>query len=237
VLYVIIMQGVSLPPRIVAGIAVFLVCLSWGLLFPAVSGADVSIEGVMGETITLHGVSYVGNSVYLFLTGPGLPANGVTLTNTDLRADQGQFTVVGVDENQEWTYIWKTSRIASEINPGTYVVYVTNEPVDLSHLGGSSSYKTLSVYLKDSGESKVSIDAAHAYTLNPEEHVSTPRPAPSMNLTNITTAVTSPPPATTVAATTVQTALPTTQAGTGPWAAMTALACSVCLATFLRVRP
>ena len=191
----------------------------------------------MGETITLHGVSYVGDSVYLFLTGPGLPENGVTLTNTDLRADKGQFTVVGLDDNQEWTYIWKTSRIANEIDYGTYTVYVTNEPVDKAHLGGTSSYKTLSVFLKDSGASKVSIDSGKSYTLNPEEHVSTPRPAPSMNITNTTPSVTSPPPMTTIPVTPVQTTVPPTRAGTGPWVAVTALLCwRICLVVIKRAR-
>ena len=191
----------------------------------------------MGETITLHGVSYVGDNVYLFLTGPGLPENGVTLTNTDLRADQGQFTVVGVDDNQEWSYTWKTSRIDNEIDPGTYIVYVTNEPADLSHLGGTSSYKTLEVFLKDSGASKVSIDAGKSYTLNPEEHVSTPRPAPSMNITNATPVVTSPIPTATVLATTAPATVPVTRAGTAPWAVVIALLGCVWLVSFLKVRP
>ena len=163
------------------------------LLISAAAAADIEMEGTLGETINLHGVSYVGDKVYLFLTGPGLPDNGVTLTNTDLRADQGQFTVVGVDENQEWSYSWKTSRIMNEIDPGTYIVYVTNEPVDKAHLGGTSSYKTLSIYLKDSGESKVSVNSGTAYTLNPEEHPSTERPAPSLNFTSPSTVVTTPP--------------------------------------------
>jgi hypothetical protein len=215
----------------------FLVILAPGLLMPSATGADVSIEGVMGETITLHGVSYVGDSVYLFLTGPGLPENGVTLTDTSQRADQGHFTVVGVDDNQEWSYTWKTSRIDPQIDPGTYIVYVTNEPADLSHLGGTSSYKTLSVFLKDSGASKVSIDAGKSYTLNPEEHVSTPRPAPSMNLTNATLAVTSPPPSATVLAPTAQTTVPTTRAGNAPLAGVAALAGCLWLVSFLKGRP
>ena len=195
------------------------------------------MEGYLGETITLHGFSYVGDSVYLFLTGPGLPDNGVTLTNTDLRADQGQFTVVGVDDNQEWSYTWKTSRIANEIDYGTYIVYVTNEPVDKAHLGGTSSDKTLKIFLKDSGVSKVSIDDGTSYTLKPEEHVSTPRPAPSMNITNTTPAVTSPPPTTAIPVTPVQTTVPATRAGAGPWVAVTALICGVCLVSFLKARP
>lgn len=230
-----IMQYSHVQSRIISGIAVVLLCLSPGLLIATATGADVSIEGYLGEIITLHGVSYVGDSVYLFLTGPGLPANGVTLTDTSMRADQGHFTVVSVDDNQEWTYTWKTSRIDSEIDPGTYIVYVTNEPADLAHLGGSSSYKTLSVFLKDSGASKVSINAGKSYTLNPEEHVSTPRPAPSVNLTNATLAVTSPPPSAT--ATPLQPTAPTTRAGTGPWAPVTSVFCCVYLAFILKARP
>jgi hypothetical protein len=202
----------------VTGVVIILLCL---LVVPA-PAADVEMEGSLGETITLHGVSYVGDSVYLFLTGPGLPANGVTLTNTDLRADQGQFTVVGLDDNQEWTYVWKTSRISNEIDPGTYIVYVTNEPVDKAHLGGTSSYKTLSIFLKDSATSKVSVNSG-SYTLNPEEHVSTPRPAPSINITNQTTVVTSPPPSSPVPSAPVQTTVPPTRAGTGPFVVLTAI--------------
>lgn len=223
------------PPRfyLATGVVIFLICF----LASTATAADIEMEGYLGETITLHGVSYVGDSVYLFLTGPGLPANGVTLTNTDLRADQGQFTVVGVDDNQEWTYVWKTSRISSEIDPGTYTVYVTNQPADLAHLGGTSSYKTLSVFLKDSGESKVSIGAGKSYTLNPEEHVSTPRPAPSINITSPTAVATSPPPSATVPPAPVQTtALPATRAGTGPLVVVTALICSLWFVTFLKAR-
>ena len=131
-----IMNSVSTLSRVSSGIVILLLCLAPCLLVIPAAAADIEMEGYLGETITLHGSSYIGDKVYLFLTGPGLPANGVTLTNTDLRADKGQFTVVGLDDNQEWTYIWKTSRIASEIDPGTYIVYVTNEPVDKAHLGG-----------------------------------------------------------------------------------------------------
>ncbi len=232
-----IMQCFSFQSRIMAGFAVSLFCLSCVFLMPAAAGADIEMEGYLGETITLHGVSYIGDSVYLFMTGPGLPANGVTLTDTAQRADQGHFTVVSVDDNQEWSYSWKTSRISSEIDPGTYTVYVTNEPADLSHLGGTSSYKTLSVFLKDSGESKVSIEAGHSYTLNPEDHTSTPRPAPSVNITTATPAATSPPPTTTVPETTAQTAAPTTRAGTAPLAAITALVGCGYLVSLIRSRP
>ncbi|MGB9175652.1 MAG: hypothetical protein WCB46_02810 [Methanoregula sp.] len=231
-----IMQYFALRSRVVAGIVVVLICFSCSLLIPAAAGADVDIEGFMGETFTFHGFSYVGDSVYLFLTGPGLPVNGVTLTDISQRADQGHFTVVNVDDNQEWTYIWKTSRIDSEIDEGTYTVYVTNEPKDLSQLDDESSYKTYSVFLKDTGVSKVSISAQHVYTRIPEDQVSTSSPATSMNITGATPTATVPPPLETVAATPEQTPVPTTRAGNGPWAVVSALLCCVVLASFLRLR-
>jgi len=88
------------------------------------------------------------------------------------RADQGKFTRVDLDDNQEWSYRWNTARIENEINAGTYLVYVTNEPVDKSHLGGSSTYKTLEVFLKDSTTSRVPVSSGTGYTLNPEMHAS-----------------------------------------------------------------
>ena len=90
-----------------------------------VSAADANIEAELGDTLNLHGVSYTGGSVYLFMTGPGLPENGVTLTDVSQRADQGKFTQVDLDGSQEWSFRWDTSRIENEINAGTYLVYVT----------------------------------------------------------------------------------------------------------------
>ena len=153
-----------------------------------VSAADSNIEAELGDTLNLHGVSYTGSSVYLFMTGPGLPENGVTLTDVTQRADRGKFTQIDLDSNQEWSYRWNTARIDNQINAGTYLVYVTNEPVDKAHLSGSSSYKTLEVYLKESTTSQVSVDSGATYTLSPEMHSSVQVP---------TLAITSPIPTST----------------------------------------
>jgi len=215
----------SKPSRNPVLIVLFLVCLTPGFIIAAAAGADVSIEGYMGETITLHGVSYTGDNVYLFLTGPNLPANGVTLTDISQRADQGQFTVVPVDSNQEWSYQWQTSRIEPDLEYGTYIVYVTNEKADLSHLGGTSSYKTLSVFLKDPGTSKVSVNSGNSYTLRPESHISTPVEVPSLVLTTTVPATT--PQATetipTVPATQAPLPVSPTKAGMAPFTALAAL--------------
>jgi hypothetical protein len=170
-----------------------------------VSAADANIEADLGDTLNLHGVSYTGSSVYLFMTGPGLPANGVTLTDVTQRADQGKFTQIDLDSNQEWSYRWNTARIENEINAGTYLVYVTNEPVDKAHLGGSGSYKTLEVYLKESTTSRVSVSGGTSYTLNPEMHssvqapafvITSPVPTPTLQTTPPTAVPATPRPTT-----------------------------------------
>ncbi len=170
-----------------------------------ISAADANIEAELGDTLNLHGVSYTGTSVYLFMTGPGLPENGVTLTDVTQRADHGQFTQIDLDSNQEWSYRWNTARIENEINAGTYLVYVTNEPVDKAHLGGSNSYKTLEVYLKESTTSRVSTGSGTTYTLSPEMHssvqvptlaITSPTPAPTTLTTSPTASPAIPVPTT-----------------------------------------
>jgi hypothetical protein len=152
---------------------IVLFCMVSCLLVAGAGAADVYSTGYLGDVIDLQGYSYHGTQVFLFMTGPGLPADGVTLTDVSQRADQGQFTIIDLDSSQHWSFKWDTSRIWNDIDPGTYLVYVSTEPVDYSHLGGSDTYKTLSVYLKDPG-TRTGTGGSTSYSLNPEKHVSTP---------------------------------------------------------------
>lgn len=231
------MQYFTLQSSFTAGIIALLFCSSCCLFITAATGADIDTEGIMGEPITFHGYSYVGDSVYLFLTGPGLPVNGVTLTDITLRADQGHFTVVDVDENQEWRYTWKTSRIDSEIDDGTYTIFVTNEPKDLSQLGDDSRYKTISVYLMDSGVSKVSIRAQHASPRTTEDTGLPPGPALLDTPTSVTPAGTLPPLTKAVLMTPNQTMVPTTRAGTTTAGVLITVLCCTVFVSFMKPRP
>ena len=187
-------------------------CLCAGVLVTAVSGYGYSTdyEGYLGETIALHGVSYNSDEVYLFMTGPGLPENGVTLTDTSMRADQGHFTMIDVDSSQQWAFKWDTSRIenyngnGNGIDPGTYTVYVVNAPVDTADLDGHS-YQTLSVNLKDGSLSKDRVSVGAQYTLHPGRLTDDTVVA----TTAVTTALPMSPPTTAVPDTTVTTAVPT----------------------------
>jgi hypothetical protein len=161
------------------------------VLVIAVSAASDSIEAYMGETITFHGVSYSSTTVYLFLTGPNLPVNGVPLDDITQRADQGAFTIIDVDSDQQWSYRWDTSRLHNRLDYGTYTVYVVTDPADRSQLAGHQ-FSTISVFLKNPGLSSVSISGGTSYTLNPEDRTSTPqRTAPPVTTLPLATPTTS----------------------------------------------
>jgi len=104
----------------------------------------------LGDTITLSGYSPESSTVYLFLTGPNLPSNGVALDDISSRADQGGLTKVSVEDQDHWVYRWDTHALGGRLDPGTYTVWVTSEPVDRSHLG-NANYRTIPITLAQPG--------------------------------------------------------------------------------------
>jgi hypothetical protein len=104
----------------------------------------------LGDTITLSGYSPESATVYLFLTGPNLPSNGVALDDISSRADQGGLTKVSVDDRDRWVYQWDTHAPGGRLDPGTYTVWVSSEPVDRSHLG-NANYRTIPITLAQPG--------------------------------------------------------------------------------------
>src|SRR5512137_1157543 len=117
-----------------------------------VSGAATAagIQVYTGDIVTLQGYSTGSQTVYLFLTGPNLPVNGVALDNINARADQGHFTQVDVDSNDHWIYRWGTNSVGGRLDAGAYTVWVVDSPTDRSHLNGAS-YRTISVGLDTPG--------------------------------------------------------------------------------------
>jgi hypothetical protein len=117
------------------------------LLVPPGSADTLSgIRTTMGDEVPLSGYCTSSPYVYLFLTGPNLPENGVTLTDISKRADQGYFTKVSVDGNDRWSYTWHTGSISGRLDEGTYTVWVVDTPADRSRLA-AADYRTLSVTL------------------------------------------------------------------------------------------
>lgn len=122
------------------------------LIFLAATAVSAdSAQSYFGNTIKLSGYCYTSPTVYLFLTGPNLPANGVALDNINQRADQGGFTEVDVDSNDHWEYDWYTGGL--DLDAGSYTVWAINGPHDRSDLG-QSEYTTMQVSL---GKPSISI--------------------------------------------------------------------------------
>ncbi|PKL64865.1 MAG: hypothetical protein CVV32_07270 [Methanomicrobiales archaeon HGW-Methanomicrobiales-3] len=122
--------------------AAFLLILLIAGSVPAVAG----IEAALGETIPLSGYSPASQWVYLFLTGPNLPTNGVMLNDVTKRADEGYFTKVAVDGNDFWSYKWSTANVGGRLDAGTYMIWVVNGPNDRSNLA-NADYRTVPVTL------------------------------------------------------------------------------------------
>ncbi|MCK7484616.1 MAG: hypothetical protein MZU97_03045 [Bacillus subtilis] len=82
------------------------------ILLISSASATLGIQASLGDTIPLAGYSYGSQTVYLFLTGPNLPANGVALNDISKRSDEGWFTRVQADENDRWNYKWGMAAVA-----------------------------------------------------------------------------------------------------------------------------
>lgn len=126
-----------------------------GVLFLAGSAmASPGIQTALGDEVEIAGYATSGPYVYLFLTGPNLPVNGVALHDITLRADQGGFTKVSVDGDDHWSYTWHTGSMNGRLDEGTYTVWVVSGPNDRSRLAWAD-YRTISVTL---GAPFVSVD-------------------------------------------------------------------------------
>ena len=134
-------------------IASCMLALAYLLLITSASAAP-QIQASFGDVIPLSGYSYGSQTVYLFLTGPNLPVNGVALNDISKRADQGGFTTVQVDSNDHWSYKWGTANIGGRLDEGTYTVWVVSGPNDRSRLN-EADYSTISVTL---GKPSISIN-------------------------------------------------------------------------------
>ena len=118
-----------------------------GVLFLAGSAAAYpGIQAVMGDEVTISGAATSGPYVYLFLTGPNLPENGVALHDITKRADRGYFTKVSVDGDDRWSYTWHTGSINGRLDEGTYTLWVVSGPNDRSRLA-QADYRTIAVTL------------------------------------------------------------------------------------------
>jgi len=117
------------------------------IVLACLATASGSVQSYLGNTVKLSGYSSDSSTVYLFVTGPNLPANGVALDNLNRGTDQGGFTQVSVDSNGRWEYDWNPG---GSIDAGTYTVWAVNSQTDKAHLS-QAEFSTISVTLGNPG--------------------------------------------------------------------------------------
>ncbi|MDI3507286.1 MAG: hypothetical protein PWQ69_1266 [Methanomicrobiaceae archaeon] len=104
----------------------------------------------IGEEITLEGTCTESDYVYLFLTGPNLPSNGVALTGNMLAVvnnNVASFTEEVVEADDTWSYKWNTADLLRSLDSGGYTIYAVSAPKDKDHLS-DAQYDTISIQLR-----------------------------------------------------------------------------------------
>ncbi|NLM30905.1 MAG: PGF-CTERM sorting domain-containing protein, partial [Methanomicrobiales archaeon] len=104
----------------------------------------------IGEEITLSGTNTDNpNTVYLFLTGPNLPSNGVKLEDPKQEvitsAGVKDFTTADVKADDTWSKKWNTAGLP--LDAGSYTIYAVSKDKDKSGLS-EAKYATASISLR-----------------------------------------------------------------------------------------
>ena len=123
------------------------VLVSWTCFAGA---ADITAR--TGDRVDLKGSALNTDTMYLFVTGPGLPEDGVRpdmMTVPVITGDPSTFTATDV-VNDRWAFTWNTARQGVSLKDGLYTVYTTKNPVGKSGL--ASPYGSVTVSLTQTGE-------------------------------------------------------------------------------------
>ena len=139
-------MGMLFPPFLMLSRAFPLFTITvLALMFPACA---VSVP--LGDTLYLSGSAPGADTVYLFLTGPNLPSNGVRLDTIAVGVITGvpsTFVRVPVAGDGSWEYSWNTRTAGGVLDAGTYTVYVVTTPTGRRDLSDRDSYGVISVTL------------------------------------------------------------------------------------------
>jgi PKD repeat protein len=121
------------------------------------SGGEVTITAAgdqsyyFGERIRFSGTNTDTTSTYLFIRGPGLPAQGARLSadpkNTPvINGSPSSFSVADVQADDTWEWDWNTFEDIP-LDAGTYTVYASGYPLDYDHVA-MEYYATISIVLR-----------------------------------------------------------------------------------------
>jgi hypothetical protein len=110
-----------------------------------------TLTHAIGDKVDLSGTAFTTNTMYLFVTGPGLDPNGVNpsqMKSPVVSGDPSTFVQVDV-ENDTWSYIWNTAHQGFSLKEGTYTIYAVDQPVAKNAL--PAVYGSIEIGLTQSG--------------------------------------------------------------------------------------
>jgi len=124
----------------------------------------------LGEEIKFSGTNTETNTVYLFIIGPNLPANGGSFVSggkyvSDVSktcqqqyggenppeckvvdGDASTFKQIDVQDDNTWSWKWGTATVPLDV--GTYTVFAVANPKDKDGLDSNTAYGTVSIIIK-----------------------------------------------------------------------------------------
>ena len=110
------------------------------------------INAAIGDKIPLSGTAVGTDWIYLFVTGPGLPQDGVNPSRMQVPVVTGEpdtFAMVDASSDQ-WSFIWNTARQGFQLKEGIYTMYAVKTPVNKADLG-SATYGSTTIALTYGG--------------------------------------------------------------------------------------
>ncbi len=126
----------------------FVVLVILAGLLSACSASGSGLTAVLGDHVSLGGDAPGADSIFLFLTGPNLPSNGVRLDDLStpvVTGDPSSFTRAAVTEDR-WSYTWNTRTRGQLPDTGVYTIFVSTTPRGRNDLQ-SGDYATIAVTL------------------------------------------------------------------------------------------
>lgn len=126
-------------------------CVILLALIPGISAAPYAI----GDSIPISGTAYGIDQMYLFVTGPDLPSNGVNPYNMNNEVVTGNAQTFAVVETSDgsWSYTWVTAQIGIKLKEGIYTFYSVKGPVGKDDLSANdpSFYSSTEITLTKGG--------------------------------------------------------------------------------------
>jgi PEGA domain len=107
------------------------------MLFFGTANAETRTAAI-GERVPLSGKAVGYNTVYVFMTGPGIPSAGSRMDSSVspvVTWNPDTFTQVPVEDGY-WNYSWNTARVSGGLAEGDYTIYAATEPVSAHDLSG-----------------------------------------------------------------------------------------------------